>query len=163
MNKRAIVKKLRAEGYKYREIAPKIGLKSKSMVGYYLKPEQKDKVLKRTKQYREDPFYRRTTRPWTWNSREAKHLLKENGNNKCEAIRSLRKKQNEKDPYTGEPLLSDLDVHLDHRIPLSKGGTNDITNCDILNPMTNLCKQDSTPEEFREFCTKVHKNYKKTS
>lgn len=38
--------------------------------------------------------------------------------------------------------------HIDHRIPLAKGGTNDISNIVLTCPRCNLSKGDKLPDEF---------------
>ena len=53
----------------------------------------------------------------------------------------------------GKPLLKK--THLDHRKPKSKNGSNEITNCDILNPVTNQAKSDMSSKEFIDFCISV--------
>lgn len=44
-------------------------------------------------------------------------------------------------------LVSD-DYHVDHRVPLSRGGTNDVGNLCITCPSCNLHKSDKMPWEF---------------
>jgi len=53
--------------------------------------------------------------------------------------------------YCGELLYSSFDkdgVHVDHKIPLSRGGQNDITNIALSCARCNLQKGTKTPEEF---------------
>lgn len=40
------------------------------------------------------------------------------------------------------------DYHVDHRIPLSKGGSNDVANLVIACPFCNMSKHDKLPHEF---------------
>lgn len=64
---------------------------------------------------------------------------------------------------TGTPIniITD-DFQLDHIIPVSKGGTNEISNCGITLPVVNRMKTDMTVPELLEMCEKIlkHHNYK---
>lgn len=53
--------------------------------------------------------------------------------------------------YCGELLYAsfDRDVHIDHKIPLSRGGTSNIENIVLTCSYCNLCKGSKTEEEFR--------------
>lgn len=57
---------------------------------------------------------------------------------------------------TGRPinLLNDK-YHFDHKIPLSKGGSNDLENLGITCREANLAKSDLTFDEFIELCKEV--------
>jgi hypothetical protein len=48
--------------------------------------------------------------------------------------------------------LSYGDIHIDHIVPLSKGGTNDIENLALSCKPCNLRKGARTPEEWRATC-----------
>ena len=63
---------------------------------------------------------------------------------------------------TGEPINLETDAYqLDHIVPLSKGGTSEITNCGITIPVANQMKTDMTVSELLDMCEKilVHYNY----
>jgi len=154
------IKKLHKQGYSYNKIVEILGC-SKGTVGYHLTPNEKRRARKRLKDRRKDPLYRRSMQ-WNYESKESKKLLEQCNDKRSDVIRLIMKKQNYLDPYTGRPLLSEADVHLDHRIP--KGdphyGSNEITNCDVLNPETNQAKSNKTDKEFIQFCKDVVDNHK---
>ena len=50
--------------------------------------------------------------------------------------------------YCGDFLYLNLPYHIDHKIPTSRGGSNDITNIAITCPDCNLSKHNKTEEEF---------------
>lgn len=54
------------------------------------------------------------------------------------------------------------DYQLDHIVPVSRGGTNEIKNCGITIPVANQMKTDMTVPELLEMCEKIlkHHNYK---
>lgn len=58
---------------------------------------------------------------------------------------------------TGQPIdLSDSgSYHLDHIIPISRGGHNGIDNCQIATRDANYAKRDRTAEEFLAMCKMV--------
>ena len=72
----------------------------------------------------------------------------------------------ESNPYcelSGRPL--DINKtsswHLDHKIPVSRGGNNSIENCQILSKQTNQAKSDMTNDEFLQLCKDIliHNGY----
>lgn len=48
---------------------------------------------------------------------------------------------------------------LDHIIPISRGGTNDISNCGLVSKKANLLKNDLTYDELIQFCKLILKNH----
>lgn len=65
-----------------------------------------------------------------------------------EDILILRQKQDNKCFYC---YLSLKDYHVDHKVPLSKGGTNYKRNICLACPKCNLQKHDKTAKEFGDF------------
>ncbi len=47
------------------------------------------------------------------------------------------------------------DAHLDHIIPLSRGGSGGIGNLRWLDPWVNIARQNLSDEDFRKRCTQV--------
>ena len=57
---------------------------------------------------------------------------------------------------TGTPINMETDSYdLDHIIPVSKGGTNELSNLGVAIPMANRSKSDLTVDEYLELCKKV--------
>ncbi len=51
---------------------------------------------------------------------------------------------------------------LDHIVPLSKGGSNEVENLQALHPLVNRAKGTMTNDEFVEMCIAVASCYKKS-
>lgn len=49
--------------------------------------------------------------------------------------------------------------NLDHKIPVSKGGTNDISNLGITCPEANSSKSDLTVDEYISLCKEILLNF----
>lgn len=77
-----------------------------------------------------------------------KYVLKEIGGTKQKCYLTGRSIDLEKDNY-----------QLDHKIPVSKGGTNDISNMGIACPEANYSKSDLTIEEYLNLCKEVLLNF----
>lgn len=61
---------------------------------------------------------------------------------------------------TGTPIDLEKDNYcFDHIVPVSKGGTNDLSNLGITIPIANYSKSDLTVEEYLELCKKVLEHY----
>lgn len=65
-------------------------------------------------------------------------------------------KKNEQCPYTGEKLILGDNTVLDHIVPKSKGGTNELHNLQWVSKIANCMKWDNTEEEFFEIILKIY-------
>ena len=50
-----------------------------------------------------------------------------------------------------EPFLKMEDITIDHKIPVSKNGLDELDNYQLAHSWCNQTKDDMTPEEFDEF------------
>jgi 5-methylcytosine-specific restriction endonuclease McrA len=68
----------------------------------------------------------------------------------AEELKELFEKQDGKCLYCGELIYSSFDkeLHVDHKTPLVRGGTNDILNIALACSKCNLTKHTKTAEEF---------------
>lgn len=73
-----------------------------------------------------------------------------------EELKNLFESQNKKCVLCRDEL--ELDAHLDHIVPLSKGGKTVISNLQFLCKMCNRGKWDCTGEQYIAHCKKVTKN-----
>jgi hypothetical protein len=59
--------------------------------------------------------------------------------------------------YTGDRLIPGVNVALDHIIPLTRGGTNETSNLQLISARANAAKGDMTHDEYVEHCRLVAK------
>lgn len=161
--------RLRSDGKSYREIMKILGCSS-GTISYYCNDLQKDKQLERNKKFRkENP---NITRIYDFRS---DRLTKISDDKKLQSTDKQRFRQKikmfkidmkeflEKINETTECYLSGRKIdpndpssfQLDHILPRSRGGSNEIENMGIASSDVNLCKRNLTPEEFIELCKDV--------
>jgi 5-methylcytosine-specific restriction endonuclease McrA len=70
------------------------------------------------------------------------------GLRRTHAVQAILDAQNWRCALTGLPLTVET-VHLDHIIPVSKGGTNAVGNLQWVHPTANYAKGNGTVAEFR--------------
>jgi len=74
-----------------------------------------------------------------------------------EELKVLFIKQKCRCPYTGILLKIGTDASLDHIIPVSKGGSNDLDNLQWVHKWVNLAKSDYSDAEFRDFINRCYR------
>ena len=70
--------------------------------------------------------------------------------NKAATMQALFEKQRSKCMYCGKEKHEANDLHLDHKIPVSLGGSNDLSNLQLLCGSCNSRKGNMKDDEFRE-------------
>lgn len=100
------------------------------------------------KQWRQTPKGKAARKASSHNRRAQK--LNNGGNHTGAELLNLFDLQSGKCPYCKVKLnkTGNNKYHSDHVLPLSKGGTNDISNIQLLCPKCNMSKHDKLPEEF---------------
>lgn len=147
------------------------------------KAENKERVRERDKKYREDnpdiefnkqkhyrethkeklyakgKKYRYEHRDYFYNKARERKLLKKgvsDGTVTLDAEQTLFELQNGKCDYCNCDL-SIVGKHLDHIVPLSKGGIHTINNVHWVCPKCNLSKSDKTEDEWFDIMSKQNK------
>ena len=173
---------LRAKGFSYKQIAEELGC-SRSTVSYLLSDKTREKRKVRENKYREDwlfffkkrlsDFRRRTYNPNTnekcldWKRKLQKGIQRfKNKHENMPKTNFTYKDVLDKFgtlvqcELTGQTIdLTKDDYNIDHIIPVSKGGTNDLDNLAFTIPEANIAKNALTNEEFLELCIKVCKHF----
>jgi len=82
--------------------------------------------------------------------------LKRLGSSKhWQLLKTLLEKQDFKCGLTTDVLSLENDIELDHIIPTSRSGTNDISNVRWVTKEANRLKQNLTDNELKELCNKI--------
>ncbi len=162
---------LKNQGKSYRQIE-KILNCSKSTISYYLGDNQKEKTKKRNQKRRENILIRKVDkfkqhkrlRVGSVAFQKRDNNLKNNYNRNFEKTFTwedvLEKFGENTFCYlSGEKinLLEDVNYNLDHILPKSRGGNNDIQNLGILSEIVNQMKGNLLNEELIEWCIKILK------
>lgn len=173
--------KLRQQGYSYRQIQNMLGC-SKGTIAYHCGENQKAKHAKRriTNRKKQHPLVRKIEyfnsqyyKPILKSSKEIKTLNRilrlkietfsiiQKGvyNNMSFTVQEFLDKVGDSPScaLTGRyiNLMKPATYQLDHIVPRSKGGSNDIDNCQLLSRDVNQAKHDLSVEEFINLCREV--------
>jgi 5-methylcytosine-specific restriction endonuclease McrA len=108
----------------------------------------KDKIAEQKKQYYQTPKGKAVEKAHKHNRRAQK--INNGGRHTAQDILNLFTLQSGKCPYCSVELSSTKrnSFHVDHVIPISKGGSNGPENLQLLCPTCNLSKRAKLPEEF---------------
>jgi len=157
--------KLRAEGKSYKQIQETLGC-SKATISYHCGEGQKEKLRKRTNEYRNNNpllnkvchfksdlnkcmqnrvthFHRGKERNFTY-----KDILKKYGNETNCYLTGQKVFFNEAESFT-----------LDHIVPRSRGGNNTMDNLGVTIPDANQMKGDLLLNEFLNLCEMILINF----
>jgi len=157
---------LRLEGKSYKEICEIVGC-NKATVSYHCGNNQKEKSQARQKRRRKDKVldtkierYRHRTlyeKGRSFQRRDGSKLgsRKEYNFTSKDLIDKLGERS--KCYLSGREIdLKDgKSYHLDHIIPATRGGSNELENAGLLHATINKMKHDLTPEEFISTCIEI--------
>ena len=158
--------KLRKEGKTYSEIKKELNC-SISTISYYCGEGQKEKAYERVKQKRQDKLVEKIDRYRNRNNDlKFRDFQRRDGSiklmNKQEKNFTIKegKEKIGNNPIcylTGQPIdiTNPKDYHLDHIVPVNKGGKNTLENMGILKSEINMMKGDLTINELLENCVKI--------
>lgn len=118
---------------------------------HYLAQKKRDHEKHKEQHYASQKLYRKTERGRLihralWHKREARKKAI-GGSYTAQQIQDLLKRQKRKCYYCHKRLEK---YHVEHVIPLSRGGSNDISNIVIACPTCNMRKHDRLPHEWPE-------------
>lgn len=159
MNKREKeILKLKEQGFKQSEIAKKLNCSS-SLVNYYLNPKEREAVKQRTKK-RDQSIVKLEKRICSFNhNRKGHNITAQNADVRGYTVEDVKKHIGwpiGKCYITGIPIdFTKDDYHLDHIIPVSKGGDNSLENMGAVIPQVNMMKAALTKEELISLCTSI--------
>ena len=168
---------LKEKGYSYNKIVAELGC-AKSTVSYHLGKNQKKKALSRKRVYRSenplikkrDNFVNHKRRGVSQSSQQASvrkiltdkrhHFCKRRGEKEYMFLLDELENKVRDNPHcylTGRKIdLSDsLSYHLDHIVPVSKGGDNSLENCGLTCRSANQAKNDLLLDDFIKLCQDV--------
>jgi len=123
--------------------------------------EHREERIAYSKRWREEhPEYLAKNRQWKAEHPETRSIYRHNydarikgngGAHTLEELNMLFVSQNYLCYYCNKPFFDNTlnaEYHIDHKIPVSKGGTNNIDNIAISCPSCNLSKYNKTADQF---------------
>lgn len=172
--------KLREQGYSYNQIVEKIGC-SKSTVSYYCTKNSPVKKLSDRKRNHKYKAFVTQLSNYKGASYTPRKISKKLGGRRkmLQSIVRFRKRAGAmREDFTYQEAIEHIggditkcyltgdiinikedDFHLDHIHPISRGGSNALSNLGITIPRANQAKHNMTVDELLELCSKILKNH----
>lgn len=161
MTLRENIIQLKKQSKSYNQISQELNC-SKGVISYHLNESVKKKTMKRNKQWRRKNTLATKIHSFLFpNSRKRKlYKIKTKSFSVEEFMEKIN--NNPRCYLTGETidLNNAASYHLDHIIPISKGGNSTLENCGLLTKNANLFKNTMLIDEIYELCETILKNKK---
>lgn len=165
---------LKQNGLSYSAICKELGC-SKGTVSYHLGKGVKEKQRERNKNNFSSSVSKKLSR---FKLREHKDFVEDIKRNTkiriCNKIKNFKSEGSMSSDITYDDLMNKIgddpkcyltgdkinledtrSWHLDHIVPVSKGGDNSIENCNIATKEANMAKSDMSIDDFTALCQKV--------
>lgn len=134
---------------------------ARAMARYRLDPEKRERIIASSRKayhsggaakQKQAMARLRQEQPFVWRARLFRNHYK--APMRAEDLQSLWDCQGGRCALTGRPILI-ADAHLDHVIPVSRGGSHELANLRWLSESANRAKGKMTDEEFFALCGEV--------
>lgn len=157
MSKRNKILELRNEGKSYREIEKILGC-SRSVIAYHCEPRIREKSAARTREFRKNNVLLTKIRRFKRQKNRQGQIV---GGGSFSYDDAMRKIQDQKCYLTGRfvDFSQAKSYHLDHIVPVSKGGQRNIDNLGLTCKEANQAKGDLMLDEFIDLCKDVLVNH----
>lgn len=157
MSLRDQIIELKSQGLSVKSIAEKLGC-TKTNIYYHITPGERERVLvfQRIQRKRNHVILEKRMRQRYENVIKRFRGRKEEPNTVCSYAEFLKLSKSKVCNISGRPVdILSPDCHVDHLIPVSKGGNHSIDNLQLVCKEANMAKYDLSMEELLLLCTDI--------